>query len=466
MNFSRHSQILFVFGLLLTMFSCGKLKEQTPLARTFNSEVYLEWNNLFIEIERFAPGFRPAPGPRALAYMGISAYEAIIVGMPEHASLQNTFPGGLKIPSVKSDELYHWPAVVNASYAFMMKKFFAQMATGPNANLYLKIEELKNKLDAQYKTEVKLADFERSAAHGEKVASIVFEWSKTDGGHEANLDPQPASYVPPVGPGLWQPTFPGFGRGMFPYYGNKVRPFCMLQTDLIGKPPIPYSEAVGSKFRGQAEYVKAMVDNIKSNGYGGYEDLWVAEFWSDDVLNQTFGPPSRWISITNQVVKTQDASLEKSAEAYAKIGISLSDYVIAAWKTKYYYNIERPVSYIRRVIDPNWISALNDETNGSKPKGITPPFPAYPSGHSGMGSAAAVPLMELFGQGYSMTDLSHEFRIEFNGKPRAYNSFDEMAYENAISRVALGVHFQMDCEEGLRIGYLAGKRVCELPWKK
>jgi hypothetical protein len=466
MNFSRHFKILLVFGLLLTFFSCGKLAEKGPLVKSYNSDVYLRWNNLFLDIERYAPGFRPAPGPRALAYMGISAYEAIVTGMPENASLQNALPAGLKIPAIQSGEIYHWPAVVNASYAFMMKKFFAPMATGPHANLYLDIEALRAELDAQYKTEVKQADFDRSIAYGEKVASVVFEWSKTDGGLDANLNPQPTDYVPPVGPGLWQPTFPNFARGMFPYYGKTVRPFAMLQTDLIGKAPIPYSEAVGSKFRGQAEYVKAMVDNIKANGYGGYEDLWIAEFWSDDILNQTFGPPSHWISIANQVVKAQNAPLDKSAEAYAKIGISLSDYVIACWKTKYYYNVERPVSYIRRIIDPNWVSALNDETNGTKPKGVTPPFPAYPSGHSGMGSAAAVPLMELFGQGYAMTDLSHEFRIEFNGKPRAYNSFDEMAYENAISRVALGVHYQMDCEEGLRLGYLAGKRVCELPWKK
>ncbi len=466
MNVSKHFKALLAFGLLLTAFACKNLKESAPLAKTYDGNVFVRWNDFYCEIERYAPGFRPAPGPRALAYMGLSAYHAILPGMPENNSLASVLPGGLVVPEVESGAQYHWPTVVNASYGFLMKQFFNSMANGAHADLYQKIDELKNELDTQYKSETDQATFDRSVAYGEAVATAVYAWSKTDGGHDANLDPQPVGYVPPVGPGLWQPTYPNFARGMFPYYGANVRPFAMLQTDLICPEPIPYSEDVNSKFRKQAEYVKATVDNIKANGYGGYEDHWIAEFWSDDILNQTFGPPTHWIAIADQVVKAENADLAKCAELYAKIGMSLSDYVIAAWKSKYYYNVERPVSYIRRLIDPNWITDLDDRTNGSKPSGVTPPFPAYPSGHSGMGSAASGPLTEAFGGHYSMTDRCHEFRIEFNGKPRSFNSFDEMAYENAISRVPLGVHFEMDCIAGLALGRIASKRVLELPWKK
>jgi membrane-associated phospholipid phosphatase len=165
-------------------------------------------------------------------------------------------------------------------------------------------------------------------------------------------------------------------------------------------------------------------------------------------------------------VVSKNSSLEDAALAYAQVSMALRDYVIASWKSKYYYNVERPTSYIRRLIEPNWTTMLNDQTNGNKPQGLTPAFPAYPSGHSGMGGAAAVPMSDIFGSSYSMVDHCHEFRVEFNGKPRAFNNFYEMAYENAISRVPLGVHFEMDCIAGLELGYLAGKRVVELPWKK
>jgi hypothetical protein len=72
----------------------------------------------------------------------------------------------------------------------------------------------------------------------------------------------------------------------------------------------------------------------------------------------------------------------------------------------------------------------------------------------------------VFGTNYALTDRCHENRVDFNGKPRSFNSFYEMAEENALSRIPLGVHWRMDCEEGLRLGYLCGRRVNALPFKK
>ena len=58
-----------------------------------------------------------------------------------------------------------------------------------------------------------------------------------------------------------------------------------------------------------------------------------------------------------------------------------------------------------------------------------------------------------------MTDRTHEGRTEFQGMPRTFKSFEDMAHENALSRLALGVHFRMDCEEGLRLGLLSGQKI-------
>jgi hypothetical protein len=71
---------------------------------------------------------------------------------------------------------------------------------------------------------------------------------------------------------------------------------------------------------------------------------------------------------------------------------------------------------------------------------------------------------ERFGNNYSFTDFCHQNRTEFIGTPRSFKSFTDMAYENGLSRIPLGVHFRMDSEEGLRLGYLAGEKVLELPW--
>jgi hypothetical protein len=60
----------------------------------------------------------------------------------------------------------------------------------------------------------------------------------------------------------------------------------------------------------------------------------------------------------------------------------------------------------------------------------------------------------FFGQQYEFTDLCHFGRGEFNGYPRTFYSWKELAEEDAYSRIPLGVHIRQDCSEGLRLGNL------------
>jgi hypothetical protein len=41
-----------------------------------------------------------------------------------------------------------------------------------------------------------------------------------------------------------------------------------------------------------------------------------------------------------------------------------------------------------------------------------------------------------------------------------------MATENALSRMYMGVHYRIDCEEGLRLGYLISDEVLKLKLRK
>ena len=105
-----------------------------------------------------------------------------------------------------------------------------------------------------------------------------------------------------------------------------------------------------------------------------YENIWIGEYWSDDLLNLTFSPGPRWLAIGDQVMKLEDSNLETAIFMTVKMGLALNDASVACWKSKFYYNVERPQSYINRVIDPNWKPALFDPTNGNE--GVTPSFPA------------------------------------------------------------------------------------------
>ncbi len=290
------------------------------------------------------------------------------------------------------------------------------------------------------------------------MAKAVFAYSETDAaGHEAYLHNQPTDYVPPTGPGKWQPSYPDYGRALLPYWG-KVRTFVANESDKIAKPPLAYSTSVTSTMYAQGLEVYSTTSPLSA------EQQWISEFWSDDIYKLTFEPAGRWLAIAQQVIKQENVSLPKAIYTYAKLGIGLSDVAVACWNSKYIYTVERPVSYIRRAIDARWQSKLNNPL--THVQGVTPPFPSYPSGHSCFGGLAAEILTDIYGSDYALTDRCHEGRTEFVGTPRRFNSFAEMAYENAYSRITLGVHYRMDCEEGLRMGYAIGRKVNQIRWKK
>ncbi len=475
-SFNLLKSFLLLAGISALFFqSCREyeVEQSRTLVRAHSNEVTMRWNDVFLQLDRYATGYRPGPVPHALGYLGFAAYEAVVPGMPEYNSLANLY-NGLSVPKYDESLEYHWPTVINEVYAFLMKRFFFHMENSYPAEFSL-IEKTHQELHDKYAAETTPEIMERSVQRGQEVARIFYDWERTDeAAHNAFLTPRPP-YNAPTGPGYWAPTIPDFAQAMFPFWGQ-VRTFALREEEQLARPPIPYSEHPESLFFSQAFEVYSTVKNIKNNGPEAYEQRWLAEFWSDDILGLTFSPPARLIAVADQVVKAESLNLEETVELYAKMGMSLNDISVAIWQSKYVYNLERPVSYIRRVMAQyypdaaNWTTILNNPIDGFE--GITPSFPAYPSGHSGFGGAGGKILSSFFEFNskrpgtYTFTDQCHLYRTEFNGKPRTLASFKDLAYEDAYSRIPLGVHFRMDCDAGVLLGELAAQRVLELPWKK
>lgn len=446
----RYKALGMMLAVLLIVAGCRKDDNNLEISnevKRHSAIVPWSWNELFLEVERYADGYRPGPAPRALAYMGLSAFEACQPGMSNEYNSIASHYAGLSLPQFQAGQEYHWPTVVNGSYAYLMKRFFPHVS----ADLKFKIHQLESQLDEQALERISREVFTRSKQRGESVARAIFEWSGSDiVGHNAFLNARPANYIPPSGPGLWQPTYPDYSRGLFPYWGN-ARTFAITESDKLSRPPLPYSEQGGSPLWDQAKQVYDL-----NTPHLAFEQQWIAEFWSDDALNLTFSPPSRWIAVADQVVDKEDANLALALYTFLKVGLALNDAGVACWHSKYYYNIERPVSYLRRLMDPNW------EPHNP----FTPSFPAYPSGHATFGAAAAAVLEDIYGNNYAMVDRCHEDRTDFLGMPRSFQSFREMAEENGYSRLPLGVHFLMDAQEGVRHGYEIGARVNQMSIKK
>lgn len=451
---------LLVLGILIIS-SCNQpevREEGNTLMKSMNSEVYHEWNSVFMETERFAAFFRPGPAPRALAYMSYSAYEACLGGMPDYQTLQYRF-GIPDMPPTQSN--LYWPEVINASYAYLMKKFFENVTFKDKAgnvldkSQFMRIIDSKEKeLKEKYRSETVDAILNKSEAHGQEVAASVWRFSSTDQvGHNAHLNPFPN---PVNAQGCdWVPTDHVADRGLYSQWGE-VRRFALSKNDMDALvSPFECDSDTNSLIYAQAYEMYVLANIARKDPTGEMEHI--AEFWSDDRVGWTFSPPTRLVAIADQIVQHENFDLEKSCVLYAQLGMALNEAAVIAWYNKYKYNVERPITYIRRVIDPNfdipWL-------------GFTPPFPAYPSGHSTFGYSGVVILESFVGGAYEFTDRCHEGRTDFYGGPRTFNTLRNLADENAFSRLPLGVHYRMDYDSGNFCGTLAARRVLQLPWKK
>jgi len=413
------------------------LRQHDPLIT-----LMLDWHEHTLRAERFTEGYRPPVAARVYAYSGLAAWEAALA--TQRFGAQSLAPNfeGLNLPAPDPNIKYHLPSVLNACYNTIFQKFFISA----NRSIEQERTELAEKWGNRLKLETDSNNYRVSADFGKKMALAVYEWSATDTlGHMANLHNYDRNYKPIVGTGFWQPCQDFPMPALLPQWG-KTRTFVIEPAEFLAAPLPPFSMESQSQYYVQALEVYTMNSPLSS------ENQWVAEFWSDDFSGLTFSSAGRWISITNQILRHEQPTPIRALETYLRVSLALSDAAVACWQSKYHYNLLRPETFIRQAIQPDW-----------RPIVHTPSFPAYPSGHAMLAAAAAEVLTGLYGKKYELTDRSHEGRTEFKSKPRSYHSFYEMAFENASSRIALGVHYRMDCDEGTRLGLAVGKKISELP---
>jgi hypothetical protein len=334
-----------------------------------------------------------------------------------------------------SNPAHHWPTVANAALASILRSQFPTSTIESKAAM----DALEERLASIFRTTVPPGIYRRSVDRGRGIAGHIFEWSKLDGGHEGFLHNFPP-YTPPVGPGLWVPTPPGFLPALQPSWGSN-RPFALPSgAECDPGPPLAYSEEPSSTFYAEMLECYEVVTNLSP------EQRAIALFWSDDP-GITCTPPGHSISILTRVVRGHGCTLDVAAEAYARVGMAVADAFVSCWNTKYRYNLLRPATYIRHLIDPSWSSLL-----------VTPPFPEYTSGHSVQSAAAAQVLTDLFGT-VAFTDHTHDDR---GLTPRFFGSFLDAAEEAALSRLYGGIHFRTAIVLGLEQGRCVGQHVSDV----
>lgn len=436
--------LLLPFVVVLYLVACSRDETEDTAERRHAFQVALRWNQYLLELDRFSEGYCPPVSARMFAYSGLAVWESALPGLPEAITCAAQFPE-LQLPLWNTGETFVLPAAIDAAYAAIVRHFFPHTTLIVKENCARLSADIHEELLASYPPAAVLA----SRQYGEAVAEAIYRWSATDSvGHQAYLFNFDRNYQAPEGRGLWHPSETDPMPPLLPYWGT-ARTFAAHASEAAGQGPIKFSEAPNSAFFAQAVEVYSISLPLKE------ENRWIAEFWSDDFHGVTFSASARWISIANQALEKAQPGVTTALETWLKVGLALNDAAVNTWHFKYEFNLERPETYIRRNINADWTSLHH-----------SPSFPGYPSGHACFGGAAAVILTQTLGENFALTDRSHQGRKEFNGKPRSFDSFAEMAEENAFSRILMGVHFRMDCEEGLRVGNLIGSKVAAMQLQK
>ena len=373
---------------------------------------------------------------RIYGVSAVALYEAVVAGALRNRSLAGQLNDLASVPQPKKHKKHHWPTVANATLARTIRGLFPSLKP---ENLEA-VNALEQRFAAHFQAEVGENTYERSVAHGRAVADAMLEWAASDGFSTLNNCP----YAPTPVPGAWEPTPPGFNPNPLQPCWGQLRPMVLTHGAECPPPGHPaFSTDPGSQFAAAALDVYRTGVNLTD------EQKTIANYWADGA-GQTGTPPGHWIAIVAQISRTHRLSLMASAEAFARVGIAVHDAFIECWYTKYVYNLQRPVTYINKHIDPAWRSYLT-----------TPPFPSYDSGHSAQSGAASTVLTDMFGN-TPFTDTIHtDHGLVPPLPPRTFASFEAAANEAAISRFYGGIHYPFDNNDGLGSGQCIGDLIRE-----
>lgn len=383
--------------------------------------------------------FSPPVASRIYAYSSVAAYEVAAKGNSKFVSLAGQLNDLGAIPDPPDGE----------SISYEVASVYACLKVGRTLVFSEdKIDQFTQQIRSELeKSGIPSDVLNQSISYGETVAAHIIAWASKDNYKQSRSFPK---YTILADPSTWKPTPPAYMDAVEPHW-NKIRPIAIdSAAQFKPAPPTPFSTDKKSQFYQEAlEVYKMGVEQTEDQSQ-------IAFFWDCNpfVMNvkghvmfatKKISPGGHWMNITRVACQQAKSDFVTSAEAYARVAISLLDGFISCWDEKYRSKLVRPESYINQYIDENWIPTLQ-----------TPPFPEYTSGHSVISSASAAALTGIFGDNFAFTDSTE---VEFGLPVRSFTSFKAAASEAAISRMYGGIHYRPAVEVGMTEGSNVGEYI-------
>lgn len=436
----------------------------------------LTWNAVALEANRVShtdPGKLEQRGPtlssRTLAIIHLAMYDAYAAVVNDTTTLPPYL--GVPLPPVPAGATPA-AAAAGAAHAALVALYPLQQTT---FDLQLALVQSSDPGNPGY-------------AFGAQVAAILLAERAGDPGAGA------AGYVPKTGRGFHREDPDDPGQGFYsPFYGAQSKGFAITARHELDAPPAldstQYIRALRQvREKGIRPDLMATLPDVAFPRRRNMDETVIGIYWGYDGSRGLGTPPRLYNQIIRVLAMARNNSEAQNARLFALVNAAMGDAGILAWDQKYLHDLWRPVLGIREHdasfgpaptesdnninndADPGWLPLGAPNTNAInasvtipavRAKNVTPPFPAYPSGHATFGAAA----FHIARRFYGVTQLKKDDLFdglsfvsdEFDGfnqdntgtvRPRHNRDFPDglwqMIVENGLSRVYLGVHWFYD----------------------
>jgi len=411
------------------------------------------------EARVFGEQLGPARSARAEAIIHIAMFEAVNAIDGQYASYI-----GLA-PVKKPNKISARAALAQAAHDTLVKLFPSQARSFD--------DELAHELSGINDNSAKA----HGVTLGKRAAKAILALRSNDGSN--HMEPLIGTeYIPGNGPGIWrQDPVSRIPIALGALWKN-VTPF-VIQSASQFRAPVP--PALSS-----AAYAAAY-NEVKALGGDGLpggtptqrteEQSFIGVYWAYDGTPSLCAPPRLYNQVTLTIAKQKGTKGLQLARLLALVNVGMADAALAAWDSKYFYQLWRPVTGIREADPGTGPTGAGDNNPGTTgdvnftPFGapasnlggpdFTPPFPAYPSGHATFGGLLFEVLRNYYGTDtIPFTFVSDEWNGETRDsdgnirpkRPRSFNTLSQAEEENGQSRIYLGIHWSYDKTEGITQG--------------
>jgi len=310
---------------------------------------------------------------------------------------------------------------------------------------------------------------------GKRAAAAILALRANDG--SAHAEPRyGVDYVPSGAVGEWSQDPISRHPLALGARWAEVEPFVLTSASQFRIPPPPALDS--AEYAAAFQAVQSLGgDDVTTPTVRTADETRAGVYWAYDGTPSLCAPPRLYNQIALQIALDQGADIVELARVLALVNVAMADAGIAAWESKYYYKLWRPVSGIRAADldrNPDTVADLTYSPLGAPASNLTgpsftPPFPAYPSGHAAFGGALFQVLRRIYGDDVPFTFVSDEFNgttLDNTGVlrpliPRSFNTLSEAEEENGQSRIYLGIHWSFDKTEGIAQGHDVGNFVVD-----